>query len=177
MQKIRRGGDKMEELLVKFEELLDTKFEAKFAELKQEIIGLKEEIQEVKQEVAGLKEEVQEVKQEIAELKEEVQEVKQEIAELKEEVQDIKYELENVKQNIADLKQEMLDRFLLFEYEYGDRILAIGDSTLMDNQKNVERAKRMHELEERMDAHEIKLAVCRNDIFKLQQKSNKSYCS
>ena len=153
----------MEELLVKFEELLDTKFEAKFAELKQEIIGLKEEIQEVKQEVAGLKEEVQEVKQEIAELKEEVQ--------------DIKYELENVKQNIADLKQEMLDRFLLFEYEYGDRILAIGDSTLMDNQKNVERAKRMHELEERMDAHEIKLAVCRNDIFKLQQKSNKSYCS
>lgn len=142
MQKIRRGGDKMEELLVKFEELLDTKFEAKFAELKQEIIGLKEEIQEVKQEVAGLKEEVQEVKQ-----------------------------------NIADLKQEMLDRFLLFEYEYGDRILAIGDSTLMDNQKNVERAKRMHELEERMDAHEIKLAVCRNDIFKLQQKSNKSYCS
>lgn len=125
----------MEELLVKFEELLDRKFETKFAELKQEI-----------------------------------QEVKQDVAELKEELQGMKSEIEEVKQNVEDLKQEMLDQFVLFENEYGDRILAIGDSALIDNQKNVKRAKKMHQLEERMDAHEIKLAVCRNDIFKLQQK-------
>lgn len=66
--------------------------------------------------------------------------------------------------------EELLDRFLLFEHEYGDWILAIGDSALVDNQKNVERAKKMHQLEERMDANEIKMAGCRNDIFKLQQK-------
>lgn len=71
---------------------------------------------------------------------------------------------------IEELRQDMLDQFFLFECEYGDRIVAIGDSALLDNQKNVERSEKMHDLEERMNRTELKMEVCQNDIFKLKQQ-------
>ena len=71
---------------------------------------------------------------------------------------------------IEELRQDMLEQFFLFECEYGDRIVAIGDSALLDNQKNVERSEKMHDLEERMNRTELKMEVCQNDIFKLKQQ-------
>ena len=71
---------------------------------------------------------------------------------------------------IAELREDMMDQFFLFESEYGDRILAIGDSALLDNEKNRERCKKMHELEERMNRNEVRIDACQNDIFKLKQR-------
>lgn len=71
---------------------------------------------------------------------------------------------------IAELREDMMDQFFLFESEYGNRILAIGDSALLDNEKNRERSKKMHELEERMNRNEVRIDACQNDIFKLKQR-------
>lgn len=75
-----------------------------------------------------------------------------------------------IEQLREEMKEEMRHQFFLFEHEYGDRIKIIGDSVLLDNQKNVERSKKMHDLEQRMNRNELNISVCQHDIFKLKQK-------
>ena len=125
-----KGGENMEDLLVKIGEMLDEKLTIVKEELQHEMLELK--------------------------------------AELRQEIADVKIELE---QEITDakeeLRKEMLDQFFLFEQKYGDRILTVGELALLDNQKNLERAEKMHQLEERMNKNEANIYACQHEIFAL----------
>ena len=62
----------------------------------------------------------------------------------------------------------MLDRYFLFEQEYGDKIISMGDYILLDKDKNEIRNNQVDQLENRVERLEVKSLVYENDIFKLQ---------
>lgn len=150
----------MEELLVRIGEMLDEKLAVFKEELRAEF---KQELEEVKTELRA------EFKQGLEELKTELRaEFKQGLEKLKTELRaEFKQEITNAKE---ELRKEMLDQFFLFEQKYGDRIITVGELALLDNQKNLERAEKMHQLEERMNKNEASIYACQHEIFALQQK-------
>lgn len=161
----------MEELVIKIGEMLDEKLETKMGQLLDEKLETKmgqllDEKLETK--IGQLLDEKLETK--VGQLLDEKLEDK--VGQLLDEKLDTRLQQmsDDFSAQIAELREDMMDQFFLFECEYGDRILAIGDSALLDNEKNRERSKKMHELEERMNRNEVRIDACQNDIFKLKQR-------
>ena len=128
----------MEELLIKIGEMLDEKI----VEVKQEIVGTEKRLRE---EIVNLEDKL---KKEIVHSEEKLRE-----------------EIINSEEK---LRKEMLDRYFLFEQEYGDKIISMGDYILLDKDKNEIRNNQVDQLENRVERLEVKSLVYENDIFKLQ---------
>lgn len=163
----------MEELVIKIGEMLDEKLDKKLGEVLDEKLDKK--LGEILDEKLDKK--LDEKLDKKLDVK--LQKLKTDMTnELDEKIQNLSVTFDMKMQQMSDdfntqiveLREDMLDQFFLFESEYGDRILAIGDSALLDNEKNRERCKKMHELEERMNRNEVRIDACQNDIFKLKQK-------
>ena len=70
-------------------------------EIKDDVRGLKEEVQVLKEDVQGLKEEVQVLKEDVQGLKEEVQVLNEDVQVLKEDVQTLKEDVQSVKERVT----------------------------------------------------------------------------
>ncbi len=113
----------MDELLVKFGEMLDEKLETKVGQILEE--KLEPAVERLRMEIGNSEEK---------------------------------------------LRKEMLDRYFLFEQEYGDKIISMGDYILFDKDKNERINNQVCHLENRVDRLEVKSLVYENDIFKLKHQ-------
>lgn len=132
----------MEELVIKIGEMLDEKIETKISEMLDEKIETK-----------------------MSKMLDEKIETK-----INPTLDEIKQEMVSLDDKVENLREDMLDKFFLFEKEYGDKIISMGDYILVDKDKNEIRNKQIVKLENRMERAEANIFACQNDVFKVQQK-------
>lgn len=141
-----------EELVVKIEKMLDEKLERKLDE------KLDQKLDQKLDEKLGILEH---------KLEQKIEDVRQEIADVQVKLEE---KITKVTEDMEKLRKEMLDQFFLFEQEYGDKIVSMGDYILVDKDKNEIRSKQVNQLENRVERLEVKSLVYENDIFKLQHQ-------
>ncbi len=146
-----------EKLVAKFEEMLDEKLEEKLVAKFEEMLDQKLEEKLVVKIEEMLDEKLEEKLNE----------------KLDEKLGILEYKLEQkITEDIEKLRKEMLDQFFLFEQEYGDKIVSMGDYILVDKDKNEIRNKQVTQLENRVERLEVKSLVYENDILMIFSSYN-----
>ena len=124
---------------------------------------LKGMFQKNSQDIAELKEIVKQNSQDIAELKEIVKQNSQDIAELK----------EIVKQNTEDIKknrEEILRQGILFENEYGNKISAIFDKLMLNDEIKMKQDGEFTKFKTRFEYNDTVLKIHEDRITALEEK-------
>ncbi len=121
--------------------------------------------QEFKQDMNTLK---QELKQDTNNLREEL---KQDTNNLREELkQDTNNLREELKQDINELRQEMINRFFIFETEFGRKIDIMYDYMMLQREIYQQKFETLRDLDKRMDIGEIRNLDYEKRISILERK-------
>lgn len=122
---------------------------------------------QVQNQVTRLQEQVEGLQNQVNGLQNQVNSLQDQVNNLETKVNGMESRLDN---KIEEVRQDILDQQFLFEQEYGIKIDAIFDAVTLELDKNLEKSKKLHRLEKRMDRNDVTILGHEKRISTLELK-------